>query len=154
MAYWVTDVKSRIEHELELLWLGFLLSQNGCLRKVLRVIHVDEWSAIGTILKHLLTLGFLCFPEMLLSSIWIDVESKSESTYAGLRVSWLGMHPNNLVWLVIFPWVESFDYCYIIRENGGVLCYRNAWWQIAWAIGCIGWYLWSSGLHLLIIEVH
>ena len=80
MPYWVTDLKSRIEHELELLWLGFLLSQNGCLRKCLTsqlwkwVIHVDEWSAIGTILKHLLTLGFLCFPEMLLLSIWIDAE--------------------------------------------------------------------------------
>jgi len=35
-----TDVKSRIEHELELLWLGFLLSQNGRLRECLTISKV------------------------------------------------------------------------------------------------------------------
>jgi len=40
VAYWVTDMKSRIEHALELLWLGFMFSQNGRLCKCLTISKV------------------------------------------------------------------------------------------------------------------
>ena len=163
VAYWVTDMKSRIEHALELLWLGFMFSQNGrlCTKMSYNIegenesSMMDEWSAIGMILKHLLALGFLCFPEVLLSSniklmlivrrinlCWVESKLIRDETEQ------LGSY--GLFFPVESLWLKSSET--ILVES---FASKDAWWSVdCCAIGQIDGIYKVSGLHLVIIEVH